>query len=91
MEGLVPNIGNETVLSQSSIRHGGMCAVPQPSRTADKLRNLLDGSFCINGGNLFNSLPKSTRNITNVETLTFKNKFDGFLVVVFQQIADEPE
>ena len=88
LEGLVPNIGKDKVVSRSSIRHGRVCVVPQPaSSTPVKLRNLLDGSFCINGGNLFNSLPKSIRNLTNVDTLTFKNKLDGFLAT----IADEPQ
>ena len=50
LEGRVPNVDNDKVVLRSSIRHARVCVVPQPSsRTPDKLWNLLDGSFCING------------------------------------------
>ena len=89
LENLVPNIGADKIQSRCSIRHGRTCILPpRPSNNAPTyIKRLLEGSFCVNAVNLFNSIPKSIRNLSNVDTLTFKRKLDGFLTT----IADEPQ
>ena len=88
LENLMPNIGTNKIQSRSSIRHGRMCVVPLPSKTASsKVKGLVEASFTVHGGNLFNTLPKSIRNLTNVDLPTFKRKLDGYL----SSIADEPQ
>jgi ribonuclease P/MRP protein subunit RPP40 len=88
LEGLVPNVGANRVVSRFSTRHGRLCEIPHiSSNSPTKVQRLLEGSFCINGGNLFNAIPKSIRNLTNVDIATFKKKLDGFL----SSIADEPQ
>ena len=88
LENLVPNVGESKVQSRSSIRHGRVCVVPRPLRNAStKVQGLVDSSFSVHGGNLFNALPKSIRNLTNVDLPTFKRKLDGYL----SSIPDEPQ
>ena len=68
-----------------------MCIVRLPLNSATtKVQGLVEASFAIHGGNLFKSipqLPKSIRNLTNVDLPTFKRKLDGYL----SSIADEPQ
>jgi hypothetical protein len=88
LENYAPNIGADKIKSRSSIRHGRVCVIPPPPNSSPTyVQRLIEGGFCVNGGNLFNSLPKSIRNLTNVDVLTFKSKLDGFL----STIADEPQ
>ena len=51
------------------------------------MQGLIESSFSVHGGKLFNALPKSIRNLTNVDLPTFKRKLDGYL----STIADEPQ
>ena len=88
LEGLVPNVGANKIVSRTSIRHGRVCEIPRiSSNSPTKVQTLLEGSFCINGGKLFNAIPKSMRNLTDVDVTTFKKKLDEFL----SSIADEPQ
>ena len=88
LEGLVPNVGANKIVSRTSIRHGRVCEIPRIlSNSPTKVQTLLEGSFCINGGKLFNAIPKSIRNLTDVDVTTFKKKPDEFL----SSIADEPQ
>ena len=89
LENHVPNIGADKIKSRYSIRHGRTCILPpRPSNNApNHIKQIIEGSFSVNAGNLFNSLPKSIRNLTNVDTPTFKRHLDGFL----STIADEPQ
>ena len=88
LEGLVPNLtGRSQVVGKSTFRYGRICVVP-PVVTAPKnrLQRLREGSFCVKGPQLFNSLPSHLRNMTGVSHLEFKNELDKFLWT----IADEP-
>ena len=88
LENLAPNVGSDKIQSRSSIRHGRMCVVPPPLTTASaKVKGLVEASFTVHAGHLFNALPKSIRNLTNVDLPTFKRKLDGYL----SSIADEPQ
>ena len=48
---------------------------------------LVEASLVVHGGNLFNTLPKSIRNLTDVDLSTFKRSLDGYLSTV----AYEPQ
>ena len=88
LENLVPNVGTNKIQSRTSIRNGRMCVVRLPLNSAStKVQGLVEASFAIHGGNLFNALPKSIRNLSNVDLPTFKRKLDGYL----SSIADEPQ
>ena len=88
LENLVPNVGANKIQSRTSIRNGRMCVVRLPLNSASsKVQGLVEASFAIHGGNLFNTLPKSIRNLTNVDLSIFKRKLDGYL----SSIADEPQ
>ena len=70
LENLVPNVGENKIRYRSSIRHGRVCVVPRPLKTAStEVQGLVHASFAVHGGNLFNALPKSTRNLM----LTFRH------------------
>jgi hypothetical protein len=88
LQGIVPNVGEEGIKSRSSIRHGRVCFVPKPLSTASAaVQAIREGSFNVNGAKLFNALPKSIRNLEDVDLLTFKRRLDEFLWTV----ADEPQ
>ena len=90
LENLVPNLSTEhnRIKSKMSSRHGRLCVIPSVSKTASaRVQTLREGSLCVNGPKLFNILPPSIRNITNVGVNTFKKKLDEFLAA----IPDEPQ
>ena len=88
LEGLVPNVGSNKVSSRTSLRHGRLCETPNiPTSAPANIRQLIEGSFCVQGTKLFNAIPKSIRNLSDVDVLTFKKKLDEFL----SSIADEPQ
>ena len=88
LEGLVPNVRTNKVSSRTSVRNGRLCEIPCISTSAPaNIRLLTEGGFCSHGAKLFNAIPKSIRNLTNVNVLTFKKKLDEFL----SSIADEPQ
>ena len=88
LEGLVPNLaGRSELRPKTSLRYGRMCSLPPRTMSASsRLQSLRDGSFGVNGPQLFNSLPPHLRNLTGIETLEFKKELDKFLLTV----ADEP-
>ena len=88
LEGIVPNLaGKSEVMSKQSLRFGRVCEIPPvPTSTKNKLQRLREGSFCVNGPKLFNTLPSDLRNLTGVDLTDFKKELDKFLLT----IADEP-
>ena len=88
IEGIVPNLsGRSQVNTKQSFRFGRLCKVPHtPTNTTNKLQRLREGSFCINGPRLFNTLPSHLRNLSGVDLTDFKKELDKFLMTV----ADEP-
>ena len=56
-----------------------------------RLSKIREASLPINGGRLFNELPKDIRNLTNVSLETFKRAVDQFLktIPVEPQIATQ--
>ena len=88
LEGLVPNLtGRSQIVEKSTLRFGRTCVVPLIATAAkNRLQRLREGSFCVKGPNLFNSLPSHLRNMTGVSHPDFKKELDKFLWTV----ADEP-
>ena len=85
LEGLVPNINNKIKASNLHARLGRKCLIPNvPNSRLSKIR---EASLPINGGRLFNELPKDIRNLTNVSLETFKRAVDQFL----KTVPDEPQ
>ena len=88
LQNIVPNVGESSITYRFSTRHGRFCVVPRPTTTASaEVQRLKEGSFCVNGPKLFNSLPKSLRNLKDVDLSVFKRKLDQYLSTV----ADEPQ
>ena len=83
LEGLVPNCGLEVTHSE---RRGREIQVPKP-KGSQRVKTLREQSFQVSGGNLFNSLPKSVRNLEKVSVEEFKFKLDKYLEV----LPDEPK
>ena len=89
IEGVVPNLpGRSQIVCKTSLRFGRLCQIPPvASSTSNKLQRLREGSFCVNGPKLFNSLPSYLRNMSGMSHLEFKKELDKFLGTV----ADEPQ
>ena len=86
LEGLVPNVNMKINLSTNfHARLGRKCQIPNVPNT--KLAKSREASLSINGARLFNIMPKSVRNLTNVNLSTFKCALDRFLNCV----PDEPQ
>ena len=88
LEGIVPNLPDRSkVFTKQTFRTGRLCVIPPtPTFTKNRLQRLREGSFCVNGPKLFNTLPSNLWNMTQVSQMDFKNKLDKFLWTV----ADEP-
>ena len=87
LEGHVPNIGNNRIVSQDHERRGRECVPPRVKSSADRqVQNLIYSSLPVHGQKLFNALPRSLRNITGCKVDTFKRELDKFL----STIPDEP-
>ena len=82
LEGFSPNCGLE---AQNSDRRGREIKVPAV-KSKGKFQTLREKSFQVHGAKLFNSLPKSIRNLTKISVDEFKMKLD----VLLQSIPDEP-
>ena len=82
LEGFSPNCGLEV---QHSDRRGRELKVPV-LKSKGKFQTLREKSFQVHGAKLFNSLPKSIRNLTKLSVDGFKQKLDVYL----QSIPDEP-
>ena len=85
LENVVPNCGIES-LSDESTRNGRSCQIRRLIGS-QKLRTMRESSFQVAGPRLFNSLPKSIRNLTKISVDEFKGKLDQFL----SEIPDQPK
>ena len=83
LEGISPNCG---IQETHSDRRGREVQVPKVKGNG-KFQTIREGTFQIHGAKLFNSLPKSVRNITRTSVDEFKVALDKFL----QTIPDEPK
>ena len=87
LEGLVPNLtGRSRIVKKNTLRFGRTCVVPPVAAGTNRLQRLREGSFCVKGPMLFNSLPSHLRNMTGVSHIEFKKELDAFL----KTVADEP-
>ena len=83
VQGLVPNCGLEV----SSSERRGREIVISASKGSQRLKTLRDQSFQVNGAKIFNSLPKSIRNLNGTDIDEFKSKLDKYL----ELLPDEPK
>ena len=78
MEGQVPNISEPNrggINEKGRIRRGRVCIVPTVnSQSSGSLRSLYYTSLAIHGPRLFNSVPATSRNMTDCSVDTFKAK-----------------
>ena len=86
LENLVPNI-NDSVTSHYHIRHGRKCHIPHVNIANAKIRKAREASLPIHGAKLFNTLPKTLRDMTKVTVAQFKCALDKHLAT----IDDEPQ
>ena len=85
LEGLVPNCGLEEIFSE---RRGRLVKIRPINKTSTcRAKTLRDGSFQINGPQLFNSLPAFIRNMSGCGLDDFKSSLDKLL----EFIPDEPK
>ena len=82
LEGISPNCG---LISQTSERRGRELKIPA-IRGKGRIQTLREASFQVHGARLFNSMPKSIRELTKISVDQFKYKLDVYL----QAIPDEP-
>ena len=72
LEGLAPNCGVVLVESTTD-RAGRQCSVPTlKTKSRQKTKTLRNQSFQVNGPQLFNTLPKYIRNMSNCSVTDFK-------------------
>ena len=84
LAGVVPNCGVE--LAQPNERLGRKCKVPKlVQKGRQVIQTLREQGFQVNGVRLFNSLPKTLRNM-NTNQDDFKSELDKFL----SKIPDQP-
>ena len=79
LEGISPNCGIQE-------RRGREIQIPK-IKGRGRYQTLREGSFQVHGAKVFNSLPKSVRNMKKVSVEDFKSSLDNFL----QSIPDEPK
>ena len=82
LEGIVPNCGIEVLNSE---RRGREVSIPELKGSL-KIRTLRENSFQVRGARIFNSLPKSLRNLQRTSVDDFKFHLDKYL----EKIPDEP-
>ena len=84
IQGLVPKPGVHTKIS---LRRGRTCEIPMLiSQAKNSLKSMKDGNFLVNGTRLFNSIPKSIRDMEDCSLNIFKNALDQYL----SSIPDHP-
>ena len=83
IEGLAPNCGLEVT---NSDRRGREILIPKP-KGSQRVKTLREQSFQVSGGKIFNSLPKSIRNLKGLSIEEFKYKLDKYL----ELLPDEPK
>ena len=87
LEGIVPNVGDERIKHQFSLRNGRTCVIPTIKRDAPtRIQTLRESGLTVHGARLFNSLPRCIRDISGQTIDIFKSKLDRFLRLV----PDEP-
>ena len=83
LEGLAPNCG---VVESTTDRAGRQCSVPTlKTKSRQKIKTLRNQSFQVNGPQLFNTLPKYIRDMSNCSVTDFKEKLDQYLTVIPDQ------
>jgi ribonuclease P/MRP protein subunit RPP40 len=82
LEGISPNCG---LVCINSDRRGREIKIPA-IKGKGKIQTLREASFQVHGAKLFNSLPKSIRNLKKISVEEFKSKLDHYL----ESIPDEP-
>ena len=83
IEGFSPNCGLEVM---NSSRRGRKVKVPAMKGTGS-IKSLREYSFQVHGPRLFNSLPRSIRELTRMNIEDFKSKLDKHLT----SLPDEPK
>ena len=83
LEKIVPNF-NDGIVSRDNPRIGRTCFIPAVKNS--RFQSIRYASFKIHGPRLFNSMPKSIRNLSGCSKDFFKKKLDRFLSTV----PDEP-
>jgi hypothetical protein len=78
LEGKVPNCG---IQSKFNDRRGRECQIP-PTRGTPAVQNLRHQSFQMAGPQLFNSLPRTLRDLEKISIEDFKEKLDLFLATL---------
>lgn len=78
LEGKVPNCG---IQSKSNDRRGRECLIPL-TRGTPAVQNLRHQSFQMAGPQLFNSLPRTLRDLEKIPIEDFKEKLDLFLATI---------
>ena len=88
LENKVKNLENEPIMPKTSSesRNGRTCKIPQLTSHQGTALTLQENTFKIRGPKLFNAMPKEIRNITGVNTDTFKKHLDKWLT----KVPDEP-
>ena len=84
LENKVKNVENEPITpkTNSESRNGRTCKIPQLTSHQGTALTLQENTFKIRGPKLFNAMPKEIRNITGVNTDTFKKHLDKWLTKV---------
>ena len=86
LEGQVPNFVCTVIESYINPRRGRLCKVPVVSTSAPcSIQTIRLSSLPFRGPRLFNSLPRSLRNLTGCDTQKFKCELDKFLAAVPDQ------
>ena len=86
-EGLVPNISDTHGLQfLPNERHGCTCRIPKFPLYKNKAVVARNNSFALTASSLWNSLPRSIRNVTGVSVDVFKRRLDA----VLRHYPDEP-
>ena len=86
-ENLVQNISDKYPLQfYFNKRHGCMCRIPSFPLYQNKAVTARNNSFALTATSLWNALPKSIRNITDLSVDGFKRRLDKIL----QKYPDEP-
>ena len=88
LENKVINLENQPIMPKTNgeARNGRTCKIPQIRSHQGIALSLQENTFKIRGPKLFNAMPKEIRNITGVNTDTFKKQLDKWL----RKVPDEP-
>ena len=86
IERQVLNLVSTPIESYISERRGRLCKLPVISPAAPcSIKTIRSSSLPYKGPRLFNTLPKSIRNLSGCDTLRFKRELDRFLATVPDQ------